>query len=49
MKPHVTIRVQNAWEHNKTCIWLVETLLQAMFQLRDTMRYQNGSESFLDH
>ena len=30
---HVTIRVQNAWEHNKTCIWLVETLLQAMFQL----------------
>ena len=29
----VTIRVQNAWEHNKTCIWLVETLLQAMFQL----------------
>ena len=28
----VTIRVQNAWVHNKKCIWLVETLLQAMFQ-----------------
>ena len=31
----VTIRVQNAWEHNK--IWLVETLLQTMFHLKDNM------------
>ena len=31
----VTIRVQNAWKHNKMCIWLVETLLQALFHLRE--------------
>ena len=34
--PHeapVTIRVQNAWEHNE--IWLVETLLQTLFHLKD--------------
>ena len=29
----VTIKVQNAWEHNE--IWLVETLLQTMFHLKD--------------
>ena len=29
----VTIRVQNAWEHNE--IWLVETLLQTLFHLKN--------------
>ena len=29
----VTIRVQSAWEHNE--IWLVETLLQTLFHLKD--------------
>ena len=29
----ITIRVQNAWEHNE--IWLVETLLQTLFHLRE--------------
>ena len=29
----VTIRVQNAWEHND--IWLVETLLQTLFHLKE--------------